>query len=137
MKTASIVLLALANLGCFAFALKLLLARGYFPYHSQVTGKTWEELAPGERVVIQALMRGYGSGNLGAALAGGWATWLLATGAEIPVLLTVLPGMIIGVVTLFLVTSLIRNGGTGAPRTQVAVLVAFGFAGLVLWPFAA
>ena len=66
MKTVSVALFALAALGTFAFALKLLLSKTYFPYHEQVTGKRWEDLDGGVRTVIRGFMRLFGGGLLAA-----------------------------------------------------------------------
>ena len=123
MKTVSIALFALATLGTFAFALKLLLAKRYFPYHEQVTGKDWQDLDPGVRTVIGVFMRLFGGALLAAAATTAWMLWLYATGVAVPALLVALPGLVIGLVTLGVTTTLIANGGTKAPRVQVAVLV--------------
>lgn len=131
MKTVSIALFALGYLGIFAFALKLLLARSYFPYHRQVTGKTWEELDDGVRVVIGGFMRLFGGALLAAAATGAWMIWLYATGGGIPSLLVALPGVVIGAMTLSVTSMLIAHGGTDAPRIQVAVLTLIAIGGAV------
>ncbi|WP_223477517.1 hypothetical protein [Oricola indica] len=123
MKTVSIALFALATLGTFAFALKLLLAKTYFPYHQQVTGKAWQDLDPGVRTVIGAFMRLFGGALMAAAGTTAWMLWLYATGVAIPAPLVALPGLVIGLVTLGVTTTLFASGGTKAPRGQVAILV--------------
>lgn len=131
MKTVSIALFALGYLGTLAFALKLLLAKSYFPYHQQVTGKPWDGLDEGVRVVIGGFMRLFGGSLLAAAATGAWMTWLFATGSGMPPVLVALPGVVIGAVTLTVTSMLISHGGTEAPRTQVAVLTLIALGGAV------
>ena len=131
MKTVSVALFALAALGTFAFALKLLLSKTYFPYHEQVTGKRWDELDGGVRTVIRGFMRLFGGGLLAAAGTSAWLIWLYAAGIDVPVLLIALPGLVIGVVTLGVTTMLINAGGTAAPRMHVAVLVLISAAAVI------
>jgi hypothetical protein len=69
LRIVSAVVLTLVGLIALSMAWKGLSARRLLPFHQAASGRSWEELSPGERSVGLALSRALGLGFLTAGLA--------------------------------------------------------------------
>ena len=112
-----------AYLMAVAFALRYLATQRFMPYHRAAIGHDWERLAHGMRVAIVGMLKIVGGGMLAAA-AGGLLIVLipLRAGEAWALYGAPLPGLCLGLPTLYATLYIRRE--TGAP-TPVAPAIAF------------
>lgn len=74
MRTAGLLLIALAGLIAIAFGVRYLLTKKFMPYHEAVSGKSWGSLEPRLQAIILGMLKVAGGGLLGYGAA---LLWLL------------------------------------------------------------